>query len=832
VAVHRNAVAATLPTSTARSARLNNLVGALVDLYAATGERGLLEEAVGAQREAVAATPTTSTDRPRYLSNLAGRLAGLYVVTGERGLLEEAVGVQREAVAATPATSTGRPPRLNNLALHLSSLYAVTGDRGLLEEAVGAQREAVAATPATSTERPTYLNNLAGRLSSLYEATGDRDVLEEAVVVQREAVAATPATSTNRPAWLSNLATHLSALYEATGDHDLLEEAVRLQREAVAATPATSSGRPARLSNLARRLSSLYEVTGDRDLLDEAVGVQREAVAATPATSTDRPAWLSNLANRLADLYGVTGDRDLLDEAVRLQREAVAATPATSTSRPAWLGTLAGLLSSLYKATGDRDLLDEAVGVVEGVRGGGPEERLRLSRTRARLARQTDDLVAAAVELEAAHRAFDEEIARLRAANNPVRLRDLAQRVDGQLGDLAATHIANGNIHRALELLESDRVWLRAPGQDAARQVPHSKVAVAWVVPSLWETAVVTAADATSPPDSFERHTVAVTHNELGSAAADTINAARNRDPEASDQAVARLIDLTSRVVATFPQAPRLLVVPLGIAALLPYAAAPCPPAGAPLVERTAVTLAPSLAWALAAYRARPAGRGHVGVFHPGSPPLPVLSLEADRYQFETLVGPDVLDQPTAQEVLAALESGVDIGHFSCHGTYDHLRPLDSHLLLATELHLRAVLSHRHAPWLTNLSACETGVPDLQALEQLVSFPTGFLLGGAAHVFATLWPVGNIAATTINGHAYQHLANGAHPAEALRQAVQHLRHQSTPPATAAMPHARTGSVVRSLMEDDDQRPQTSGLNTRDETHPYWWAPFVHYGSPW
>jgi hypothetical protein len=108
-------------------------------------------------------------------------------------------------------------------------------------------------------------------------------------------------------------------------------------------------------------------------------------------------------------------------------------------------------------------------------------------------------------------------------------------------------------------------------------------------------------------------------------------------------------------------------------------------------------------------------------------------------------------------------------------------------IVVAVKLHVRAVLDHRHAPWLTNLSACETGVPDLQALEQLVSFPTGFLLGGAAHVFATLWPVGNIAATTLNGHVYQLLADGTHPAHALRQAIQHLRHPPTPPATAVPP---------------------------------------------
>jgi hypothetical protein len=830
VGVQREAVAVTPATSADRPGYLTNLGNSLADLYAATGERGVLDEAVRVQREALAATPASNTDRPGRLNNLSKCLGELYAATGERGVLDEAVGVQREAVAATPATSTGRPAHLSSLANHLCDLYAATGERGVLDEAVGVQREALAATPAASTDRPGRLTNLGNSLADLYAATGERGVLDEAVRVQREALAATSLASTGRPAQLNNLAYHLRELYAATGERGVLDEAVRVQREALAATPATSTARPGYLNNLGNHLTSLYAATGDRGLLDEAVRVQREAVAVTPATSTERPRHLNNLALRLADLYRATGERGVLDEAVGVQREAVAATPATSTGRPAQLNNLANHLRELHGATGERGVLEEAVGVVEGVRGGGPGEQVTLARTRAGLARQGDNPVAAASELEMAHGAFDEEIARLRATNDPVRLRDLAQRVDGLLGDLAATHIVNGDAHRALELLESDRVWLRAPGPGTASQVPDGPVAVAWVVPSQWETAVVTAPDATSPPDSFERYTVAVTRNALRSAVVDAINAVRHRDSDAADQAVTRLIDLTSRVVATFPQASRLLVVPLGVAALLPFAAAPLPTASAPLVDHTAVTLAPSLAWALAAHRARPAGRGHVGAFHPGTPPFPVLSLGADRDQFETLVGPNVLDQPTAEEVLAALEPGMDIGHFSCHGTYNHLNPLDSHLLLGTELRLRAVLNHRHAPWLTNLSACETGVPDFQALEQLVSFPMGFLLGGAAHVFASLWPVGNRAATTLNGHAYQLLANGAHPAEALRQAVQHLRHPSTPPAAAVMAHARTEPAVRSLAEDDDQRP--SGHGARDETHSCRWAPFVHYGSPW
>lgn len=348
-----------------------------------------------------------------------------------------------------------------------------------------------------------------------------------------------------------------------------------------------------------------------------------------------------------------------------------------------------------------------------------------------------------------------------------------------------------------------------------------------WVVPSRWATAVVTTTDAAAPPGAFQTHALRVTREALRSAVIGTVNAVRLHDFDAADRAVLRLVDLTSRISATFPKASRLLVVPLGVATLLPYSAAQRRPREAPLVEDTAVTLAPSLAWAVAAHRARQPGGGHIGAFHPGVPPL---DLAADRRQFESLVGPNILDRPSAEDVLAALRPGMDIGDFSCHGKYDHLKPFDSRLLLATELRLRAVLDHAQTPWLANLSACETGIPDLQALEQLVSFPTAFLVAGSAHVFATLWPVSNRVATAANGHAYRLLADGYHPADALREAVQNLRNDPESRAEIAPTSIGAEPAVKALAEEHDQQPHT--LHQVEPAHPFWWAPFAHYGSPW
>jgi CHAT domain-containing protein len=304
---------------------------------------------------------------------------------------------------------------------------------------------------------------------------------------------------------------------------------------------------------------------------------------------------------------------------------------------------------------------------------------------------------------------------------------------------------------------------------------------------------------------------------QIGHIVVDALNAARNADTiEARHEAVDKLCEVTSDIVAAFPMAERLLVVPLGICSLLPYSAAhqerEC------LIERTAITLAPSMAWARAAHRSR-SGGPNVAAFHPGRPPQEPLSLTQDRRTFENLVGGKILDRPTAGELLDSLVSDAGIAQLSCHGAYNTLIPLESRLELETDLTIQAVLDHKAAPWLVNLSACETGIPDLQAAEQLISFPTGFILGGAAHVIATLWPVRNDHATAINHDFYELLNSGTHPAEALRRAVQSLRRV---PATTDSPRR---SDRRSLMPATEQPDEV-------DTHPDSWAPFVHYGSPW
>jgi CHAT domain-containing protein len=130
------------------------------------------------------------------------------------------------------------------------------------------------------------------------------------------------------------------------------------------------------------------------------------------------------------------------------------------------------------------------------------------------------------------------------------------------------------------------------------------------------------------------------------------------------------------------------------------------------------------------------------------------------------------------------------------------MRPFSSALHLVDDLTLERIVQGGRSSWLVNLSACQTGIPDLTRPEQMISFPIGFLLGGAAHVLGTLWAVDDDRAMTFNQLFYEQFLAGAKPADAHREAVVRIReHTASKPA--------------------EHLPD----------HPMWWAQFVHYGSP-
>jgi hypothetical protein len=763
-----------------------------------------LQHAIKLESRSIELTPIAHPSVAARLDCLSGYLSRAYERTGYRAFLDESVVMQRRAVERTPQTSRNRPVGLSNLAVRLASLYEVTQDSTLLDEAVLLQRSAVALTPPESGQsRAAVLGNLALWLSHRYTATGNLVVLQESVLAARQSVAACQPPDGNA---LDILSCRLADLYEVTGSHHLLVEAVELQRQAVDAARWGTLCWASRSGNLANRLLALYRTTPDLSALLEAIEIRRQTLQVVPDGHVDRTLHLGGLSNLLTRLYETTGDRSALREAVDLSSKVLLSATQDRLDWAAHLHNHALGLAHLFEATGDKSLLREALKLTVGTHAARPKDRFMQARTRAHLARLSGDVDSALHELHLAYGAFEEE--RKRLADEPSGLRDLAAQVERVLGDLVGCYAARGDHAAAVRTIEAGRHWLTEPPVNLEHRPALPPIAVAWVAASRWETVVISAQD-----HRAASYTVAIMPTDRQRLGRMVIGALNGTRLDAVNDALEELMELTARIVDAMPHAARLLVVPLGPCALLPFNSA-SHSLGGQLIDHTAVTIAPTLGWALASHRSRPEG-DCLGVFDPGEPPLD-LSLDEEMFVSHFPEG-IILNCPTPSQVLGRLSGKTTVLHLACHGSYDIANPLLSSLQLNGSLTIRQLMDAVRAPWLVNLSACETGMPDLARSEQSISFPTCFLRGGAAHVIASQWAVANDYASQVNATFYDNLGSGLHPAVALQNAVLSLRSSSTPNRV----------TPRSVIADPELAEMPIYIG-----HPLQRMTFSHYGSPW
>lgn len=148
--------------------------------------------------------------------------------------------------------------------------------------------------------------------------------------------------------------------------------------------------------------------------------------------------------------------------------------------------------------------------------------------------------------------------------------------------------------------------------------------------------------------------------------------------------------------------------------------------------------------------------------------------------------------------------------HFSCHGIYNQSAPFESSLFVTSYIfnkgniadrkqtfNLTDVLSFldlKHT-WLTVLAACETGLSDVQRMDdEFYGFPVCFIIVGTPTVWATLWSVRDDTSFHLMTKAYLNLKNRT-KSQALRDAQLEIRNSS---------------------------PEYS--------HPYFWAGFQNFGA--
>jgi len=290
-----------------------------------------------------------------------------------------------------------------------------------------------------------------------------------------------------------------------------------------------------------------------------------------------------------------------------------------------------------------------------------------------------------------------------------------------------------------------------------------------------------------------------------------------------TEEALAELSGVLLGPVADRLAGQRLLIVPDGALAYVPFAALPAPgaPAGSRLVETHEIVLLPSASsLVLLRHRAASPPPGLLAVvadpvFEPDDPRLtrepaappratlragdPALSLPRLPFSREEaaailrLAPPGrrfaALDFAASRDtVLGGVLSGYRLLHFATHAVIDPQHPALSGIALSRvdpqgrrrEGFLRASeIRHLRLPAdLVVLSACRTALGKEVRGEGLLGLTQSFFQAGARRVLVSLWPVDDRATAELMARFYRALlTEGRSPAAALRAAQLSLRRE-------------------------------------------------------
>lgn len=169
----------------------------------------------------------------------------------------------------------------------------------------------------------------------------------------------------------------------------------------------------------------------------------------------------------------------------------------------------------------------------------------------------------------------------------------------------------------------------------------------------------------------------------------------------------------------------------------------------------------------------------------------PLPGARAEVMQIAKLYStPAVLGTEASEPALRADNNKAwSVLHLATHGVYNKAEPLKSALffsdgkgalstLTASDLLVKPIRAR-----LIVLSACESGIGQVQADNDILGLPRSFFISGAHSVLSSLWPVSDLATSQLMGDFHLHSGLGAGPA--LAMAVNKARQQGLPPSVYA-----------------------------------------------
>ncbi|MEL7148843.1 MAG: CHAT domain-containing protein, partial [Bacteroidota bacterium] len=136
-------------------------------------------------------------------------------------------------------------------------------------------------------------------------------------------------------------------------------------------------------------------------------------------------------------------------------------------------------------------------------------------------------------------------------------------------------------------------------------------------------------------------------------------------------------------------------------------------------------------------------------------------------------------DELATEAQFNKLHADYQVLHFATHGLVNDKKPLESKILFQPldndsiddgKLHLHEILNMEIIAEMVVLSACNTGVGEINRGEGAVSLASSFFYSGARSVIMSQWPANDLSTAKIMGTFYQYLDQGFSKSAALRQA--------------------------------------------------------------
>jgi hypothetical protein len=181
----------------------------------------------------------------------------------------------------------------------------------------------------------------------------------------------------------------------------------------------------------------------------------------------------------------------------------------------------------------------------------------------------------------------------------------------------------------------------------------------------------------------------------------------------------------------------------------------------------------------------------------------------------------------TKDAILKALPAA-DLIHLACHGHVEFGDPYASYLLAACDKHLELsdIVDHElsRRPFVF-LSACESGLHDIELADEVQSLAAGFLAAGASAVISTLWSVFDISGLLVAVMVYDRRLAGADGLAALRHAQQWMRDATIQEMAAAV--RAMAWIEPDLRASIADRVATLPVEL---SSPLYWAPYFYCGS--